>query len=59
MSVQGREGNKLMTFLLEQVRRVYRVSMKEHASTARRANYRDSVIQENEMRTMLLARILR
>ena len=39
--------NELMAMLLEKVRRVCRVSSKEHASAARSANYHESVIQES------------
>jgi hypothetical protein len=48
------EGDDLMAILLEEVRRVQRISMKEHASAASSANYGELVIEESELRIMLL-----
>ena len=57
MSVQLSEGNDLMTTLLKKVGRVYRIGSEEHASVARTAYYREWVVQENELRIMLLEKI--
>ena len=53
------EGDELMTMLLEKVRMVYRMNIKEHASAARSANYPEWLAEENEQRIMLLEKAWR